>query len=268
MVTGAQRAWKLKRFSKYTLLFAVVGCALVAVLYLSVQLLVKSNIFRLTDIRISGTSHTTERQILDLVGLQQGGSLLRFNAKEAKSRIEAHPWVEQVEIKTQWPSAIEIVVSEFQPFALVNVEEGKEKRLRYVNRTGHVFAEVGQGQELDFPVITGALTPRDVEKGNLVKGSLAEGACNVLLLAAKGNAILPIQAVSEMHLDQQVGLILYLVDHPFPVYFGKDRLQTKYFRLVRVLEQLYAKKQVEAVKEIRMDYLDDKVLVTGAQIDG
>lgn len=90
----------------------------------------------------------------------------------------------------------------------------------------------------------------------------------MLLLAAKGNAILPIQSVSEVHIDQQQGLIVYLIDQPFPVYFGKDRLQTKYFRLVKVLEQLYAKKQVDAVKEIRMDYSDDKILVTGAKIDG
>ena len=84
----------------------------------------------------------------------------------------------------------------------------------------------------------------------------------------EGNAILPIQAVSEVHIDPREGLVIYLVDRPFPVYLGKDRLQTKYFRLVKVLEQLYAKKQVDAVKEIRMDYSNDKVLVTGAEIDG
>ena len=121
---------------------------------------------------------------------------------------------------------------------------------------------------MDFPVITGVAAGRDVDANGFVKGSLAESACALLQLAAKGNAILPIQAVSEVHVDEKRGVILYLVDRPFPVYFGADRLQTKFFRLVKVLEQLYAKKQVDAVKEIRMDYLDDKVLVTGAQIDG
>jgi cell division protein FtsQ len=41
----------------------------------------------------------------------------------------------------------------------VHLEEGKEKRLRYLNRSG-MFSEVGQGQELDFPVITGVLDQR------------------------------------------------------------------------------------------------------------
>jgi len=268
MVIGVQRSGQWKRFSQLTLLAILVCCAVALLFWGSARLLLRSNIFRLSDIRINGEHAVSERQILDLAGLQQGGSLLRFNAKAAEARIAAHPWVESAEIKTQWPSAVEITVSEHQPFALVNVQEDKDRRLRYLSRSGRLFAEVGQGQALDFPVITGITAGKDVDGDGFVKGSLAESACALLQLAAKGNAILPIQAVSEVHIDQQRGVILYLVDRPFPVYFGVDRLQTKYFRLVKVLDQLYAKKQVDAVKEIRMDYLDDKVLVTGAQIDG
>jgi hypothetical protein len=267
-VTGTQRVWRLKQFSKTTLMFMGLAGTLLVILWLSSQLLMRSDIFRLTDIRISGIRTTTERQILDLAGLQRGGSLLRFNTKAAEARIAAHPWVEQVRIRIQWPSAIEIMVSEYQPLALVNIEEQKERRLRYINKEGHVFAEVGQGQELDFPVITGVPLQKEVASNSVVKGGLAEAACSLLLLTARGNAVLPIQSVSEVHLDPQQGLIVYLIDRPFPIYFGKDRLQTKYFRLVKVLEQLYARKQVDAVKEIRMDYSDDKVLVTGAKIDG
>lgn len=268
VVSGAQRAWKWKKLFGNTLLLCVLAGVAAALFWGAKQALFHSNIFHLTDIRVTGTNVTSQRQILDLAGLGQGGSLLRFDAKAAAARIETHPWVEHATITTQWPSAVEIAISEFQPFALVNLEEGKERRLRYLNKTGRLIAEVGQGQELDFPVITGVLIGEDVEGDRLVKGSLAEGACHLLGLAARGNAILPIQAISEIHLDRDLGLILYLVDRPFPIYFGSDRLQTKYFRLIKVLEQLYAKKQVDAVKEIRMDYLDDKVLVTGVQIDG
>ncbi|MBV5316795.1 MAG: FtsQ-type POTRA domain-containing protein [Desulfobulbaceae bacterium] len=267
MVSGAHRAWQLKRLAQIAVLLVVLAGGLAAIVWGATQLLFRSDIFRLTDIRISGVRITTERQILDLAGLQQGNSLLQFNAKAAEAKIAAHPWVDQVKIKAQWPSAVDITVREYQPFALVNVEEGKERRLRYVSREGHVFAEVGQGQEFDFPVITGVVSRKDVTADQFVKGGLAEAACNFLFLASKGNAILPIQSVSEVHVDPQHGLIVYLLDRPFPVYFGKDRLQTKYFRLVKVLEQLYAKKQVEAVKEIRMDYSDDKILVAGAELD-
>ena len=268
MVTGAQRVWKWKRLIRSVLLTGVFLVVTGVSLWGGAQLLLGSTIFRLTDIKVSGNRITTHRQILDLAGLQQGGNLIRFDTKAAVARIESHPWVERAEIRPNWPSAVEVVVTEFQPFALVNVEVGKERHLRYLNRSGRVFGEAGMGQELDFPVITGALAGKDVEGDRLVKGSLADAAISLLLLAARGNAILPVQAVSEIHVDEQRGIVLYLVDRPFPVYFGTDRLQTKYYRLVKVLEQLYSKKQVDAVKEIRMDYLDDKVLVTGVQIDG
>jgi len=267
LVTGSQRAGHLKRFGQMILVIVGLAGVLAVMVWGGSRLLLRSDIFRLTDIRVSGTRITTERQILDLAGVQQGSSLLQFNAKAAEARIAANPWVEQVKINAQWPSTLTIVISEYQPFALANIEEGKERRLRYVSRDGHVFSEVGSGQEFDFPVITGLVQQKDIKADQFIKGGLAEAACSFLAMAAKGNAILPVQSVSEVHVDPQQGLVLYLLDRPFPVYCGKDRLQTKYFRLVRVLEQLYAKKQVDAVKEIRMDYADDKILVAGAEID-
>ena len=267
MVAGAQRLWKWKRLVRGTVFVGLLAVVVGMGLWGATWLLFQSTIFRLTDIKVTGTRIATQQRILDLAGLRQGGSLLRFDAKAAVARIETHPWVERAVITTNWPSAVEITISEHQPFALVNLEEAKERRLYYANRSGRLFAEAGQGQELDFPVITGARLDTDVDAGRLAKGSLADAACGLLGMTAKGNAILPIQAVSEVHVDQKRGVILYLVDRPFPVYFGMDRFQLKYNRLVKVLEQLYAKKQVDAVKEIRMDYLDDKVLVTGVQID-
>lgn len=267
-VSGAQRRWKLKRLSKSTLMLILLGCIVLTAGWLAYQVFIRSNVFRLTDIRVFGTRVATERQILEISGLQRGVSLLRFDEKATAAKIDSHPWVDHVEIKKQWPSAIDITVYEHQPLALVNLENDKEKKLRYLSSQGHVFAEVEQGLDLDYPVITGMQLHRDVETNVLVKGSLAESANFLLVLAAKGNAVLPIQAISEVHLDQKEGLVIYLVDRPFPIYFGKDKLQTKYYRLVKVLEQLYSRKQVDAVKEIRMDYSDDKVLVIGAEIDG
>jgi cell division septal protein FtsQ len=268
VVTGTKRGRQWKELFATFILTGLLAAIAAFLLWVGGRWLLSSDVFRLSDIRITGEQKVTERQILDLAGLQQGGNLLQFDAATAKQRIESLPWVEQVEIHTQWPSAVEIVVSEYQPFALVNVEEGKERHLFYLSRSGRLFSEADQGQELDYPVITGALAGKDVQAGRFVENSLAAAAAQVLQVAAKGNTVLPIQAISEVHVDEAKGLILYLVDRPFPVYFGTDKVQTKYYRLVRVLEQLYAKKLVDAVKEIRMDYIDDKVLVTGAQIDG
>ncbi|MBM9536025.1 cell division protein FtsQ/DivIB [Desulfobulbus alkaliphilus] len=268
VVNGAQRALKWKRLVVATLVMVAVVCLLAAGTWMSRHWLIKSPVFRLTEIRITGVGMITERTILDLAQLRQGVSLFQFDVRAAETRIATHPWIEHVSVKRQWPSTVTITVAEQKPFALVNIEEGQEKRLHYLNRGGRVFARVGQGQELDYPVITGVLRHQDIETDALVHGSLADSAFRLLLLAARGNAVLPVQMVSEVHLDPEQGLIMYLVDQPFPVYLGWDRLQTKYYRLVKILEHLYARKQIDAVKEIRMDYTDDKVLVTGAEVGG
>ncbi|MGI6656948.1 MAG: cell division protein FtsQ/DivIB [Desulfobulbus sp.] len=235
--------------------------------WLGGRALFQSSIFVLTDIRIRGTHMATTRQVLDLAGLQQGRSLLGFDADAAVKRIKSHPWIDEVEITTHWPSAVEIRVIEHQPFALVNVEAGERRRLHYMDASGRLFADAAQGKDLDYPVITGVREGVDVKDGCFVPESAAAAAYKLLHLAAQGNAILPVQAISEVHADPDNGLIVYLVDRPFPIYFGAGNLRTKYFRLVKVLEQLYAKKQIDAVNDIRMDYLDDKVLVTGATVD-
>lgn len=267
-VSGAQRGWRLKRFSRSTLLLIIlVGCT-VAGLWASYRLLAHSDIFRLTDVEVGGTQVTNRRQILDLAGLEPGISLLTFRSALVKAKIAAHPWVEQVEVVTRWPSRVEITVREYRPIALINIEEGMERRLRYVDRNGRVFADVEAGQDIDYPVLTGSQLQQDVVAGAIVKGSLTESGLSLLLLASRGNAILPIQAVSEVHVDPKEGLILFLNEHPFPIHFGREHLQVRFSRLIRVLDRLYNKKQIDAVRGIRMDYSETKVLVTGAEIDG
>ena len=268
VLTGSQKIWKWKQLFGNLFLTGLLVMIAALLLWVGGRWLLSSDVFRLSDIRINGEQNVSERQILDLAGLQQGGNLMQFDVAGAKRRILSLSWVEHVDIHTQWPSTVEITVREYQPFALVNVEDGQQRHLYYLSESGQLFAEAEQGQELDYPVITGVRSGKDVTDGRFVEGSLAASAGQLLKVAARGNTVLPIQAISEVHVDETRGLILYLVDRPFPVYFGTDRLQTKYYRLVKVLDQLYLKKLVDAVKEIRMDYIDDKVLVTGAQIDG
>ena len=95
-------------------------------------------------------------------------------------------------------------------------------------------------------------------------------AANLFLrLAERNNPNLPAQNISEIHFTETGSLILYLVEHPFPIYFGKDEIKRKYSQLRRVLEVLYRKRKggarLEEVAYIRMDYQKDKVLVARNQ---
>lgn len=66
-------------------------------------------------------------------------------------------------------------------------------------------------------------------------------------------------------MDADEGLILYLVEHPFPIFFGEGDIRRKYVRLRKVLEMLYKPRRtgmdIGRVAYIKMDYLKDKVIV-------
>jgi len=256
-----QRTWKLKMLSR-----GVAYCVLVLVLlvsggFLSYGLLSRSDIFRITDLIVQGNSMATEQQILEKAGLKRGLNLLTLDLRQVESLIMEHPWVNRATIRRLWPSTVEITVGENKPLALVNIEREGRKQLYYVNRTGALFAPSTPSRDLDFPVLTGESLGSDVRKMQVTSDSLTAMAIEFLNLASQGNQILPSQAVSEVHVSPAKGLVVYLVDHPFPIYMGKEKIRTRFNLLVRVLAQLYRQDKVKEVAEIRMDYAEDKILV-------
>ena len=96
----------------------------------------------------------------------------------------------------------------------------------------------------------------DLEDGRL--GERAQGALQVLRLAARGNAILPMQSVSEVRVEGEGEVVLYLADHPFPIRFGKENLQAKFNDLLRILKQLYDKGEIGQVAALEMGYGENR----------
>jgi len=250
-----------RAFSRARMLLLVVPLVVVLGGWLSYQGLVRSDVFRLTEVSVTGNRIVSRQQLIEKTGLTRGTNLLVFNVQSAEERAGELAWVDQIDIHIFWPSRVVVTVRERQPLALVNLPGEKGQGLFYVDAGGAVFSPVRPGQDSDFPVLTGELTSLGFENDHIAVGTIAAKALKFLHLAARGNAILPVQAISEIHVDADLGLIVYLVDRPFPIYVGTERIRTKYYRLVKILERLYRKKKIAKIKEIRMDYTENKVLV-------
>lgn len=225
------------------------------------RLLVSSDIFRLTEVTVLGNRTVRERKILEVTGLTRGVNLLEFDIPAAELRAMELDWVDRIDISLSLPTKAVVKIREYEPLALVGIDGTKGSQLYYVSREGDVFAPVKAGEDIDFPVITGDLKSLGLKEEQIADGTLAADALAFLHLAARGNAILPIQAISELHVDSTFGLTVYLVDHTFPIFIGSERISSKYYRLVQILEQLYRKDKMDSIKEIRMDYMENKVLV-------
>ncbi len=217
--------------------------------------LARSDFFQITALRIEGCRRLSKQQILEWSGIDIRSNLLALNIGRVRSKLESHAWVDKAIIERQWPNRLLITVRERRPEALVNLATG----LHYVDDQGVIFAPVRPPEDMDFPVISGvarsdAAQPVDVERLNLALTFIGE--------AGSGNAILPRQNISQVLVTDKGDLILFLADRPVPIYLGQEQLRTKYSRLARVLHWLYTHKRFESITSIRMDYQEDKVLVT------
>jgi len=265
-VVAEQRAWQLKKMGRSAIL-----CLLLAVLagfgcWLTCRTIYRLNIFRLTEVVVQGNKMTGDQQIVDQAGLKTGTSLFSLDTVQAEHLIEALPWVEQARIQRNWPSTLVVVIREYRPLALVNVDQGGGKHLFYVDDEGRVFAPLSIVTDFDFPVLTGPLIIEDLKDMRIRGDSLTGKALDFLKLAAQGNQILPAQAVSEVHVDPGDGLIVYLVDHPFPIYMGKEHIRTRYDRLIKVLDRLYRQDMIKDISEIRVDYTENRILVAKLEL--
>ncbi len=250
-----------RRLSRIYVLFAVVPMFMLLGGWFCYGWLASSDIFRLTELIVTGNRMVSRQQLIEKSGLQQGMNLLGFDVAGARSRMQDFAWVDRVNIHVDWPSRVEITVREHHPLALAHLGTGKGGQLFYLDEKGHIFAPVLPGQDVDFPILTGELRTLGLEDKQILPDTPAAAALSFLRLAARGNAILPAQAVSEVHVDGIRGLTVYLVDRPFPIYMGKERIRTRYYRLVKILERLYRKKKIAGIKEIRMNYTENRVLV-------
>lgn len=222
--------------------------------------------FNVSDIVYSGNEIITKEKLRVASGIVlHQTSLIGLNCAQVEAELLSVPWVARAVVKRNWPSTVEISIVENVPVALLHSEKTDGPQLQYVDRKGVPFLQVKPGADIDFPVITGL---SEIAEPDVRERALSE--VLVLLKMINGNnPYLPAQSVSEIHLDRNGEMVVYLVEYPFPIFFGNSNTSQKYSRLVQVLKTLYktekGKGSISQIEYIQMDYLQDKVLVAQSE---
>jgi cell division protein FtsQ len=226
--------------------------------HLAYKGLCRSVFFRLTAITIEGCQQLNKEQILELSGVDIKTNLLAVSIDEIKKNIEAHDWVKEATVARNWPNELTIHIKERKAVAMINLKQG----LSYLDGNFEVIGPVAPTDDIDFPVITGF---EEVSEPGHDDGGLAAALHDALVLVkegGRGNSFLPCQNISEIHVTEDGDLILYLLDEVFPIYLGRDAMKRKYWRLVKILKGLYKSGEISRIDHIRMDYMEDKALVS------
>jgi cell division protein FtsQ len=265
-----KRKWKQiisglrnKLFRNTFILLALLLCAAVIAQKLYNRLC-HSDFFQITAMKIDGNRMTSKEQIAALSRVDIHSNLLATDISEVKSLLESHPWIARADIIRDWPNRLLITVQEKKPVALLSRDSG----LFYLDNKGMVIAAVSPSQELDFPVITGLENIPSTTAGETRLPDSMQQVMALLKLADRNNTILPEQNISEIHISRNGDLVLYLLERAFPIYLGKEgEISTRYYRLVKVLRDLYKSKEFSEVSYIRFDYQEDTILVGKGEPD-
>ncbi len=218
--------------------------------------------FQVSEVIITGCRVTSSDQLRELAGIVlYQTNMMGLNIAHIERDLQKNSWVFRATVKRNWPSTVEIEIGEHVPVALLHSTEAEPDQLYYVDKKGISFMPVPVGANLDFPVITGLTEMKGLERQ---EKALTE---TLLFLQKVGrnDPHLPAQSVSEIYVNPEGELVVYLVEYPFPIFFGNGDTRKKYQKLIRVLQALYKKERgeeiISSVEYIRMDYFNNKVLV-------
>jgi cell division septal protein FtsQ len=218
--------------------------------------------FRVIKIEVSGCNAVAREKVIEASGIVlRHSSLLTVDIDASRENIAKIPWVARAEVMRDWPGKIVIAIEENAPVALLHAGGGEGSSLRYLDGAGTAFSEASLDGDIDFPIITGWAELTDQE----IKDKAMAEILAFLRKLRSNDPHLPAQSLSEVHITPSGGMVLYLVEYPFPIFFGNGNSEKKYSRLIQVLRVLYkkpnGKELLSQIAYIQMDYLNDKVLV-------
>jgi len=104
------------------------------------------------DITIKGLVHQDAETVLGAIGVAPGGSLLGFDAAQARRTLEGLDWVQQAKVQRLFPNQLEISLTERVPVAIWQ----HDNSYSVIDREGTPMTGFTAAQVVTLPLVTGA----------------------------------------------------------------------------------------------------------------
>ena len=180
--------------------------------------------FAVSEIQVRGGEKVGGSEIVTMAGLRHGMNLWKIDPRSIERKVAKHPWVRKVVVRREFPRRVVIEVEERVPKAIVAL--GK---LYFVDAEGVVFKEVGEGENVNFPLLTGLRFEDLAAPGRVTRRKIQDAIRLGELMG--GNAL----TLSEIHFDAHDRLVLYTMRFPVALHVGWGEWDSKLQRLERVL---------------------------------
>jgi cell division protein FtsQ len=218
---------------------------------LTTQMLLESGYFGVKQVRVEHQVRVSEVDILDASDIEIGDSLFDLELHMIGLKIEEHAWIAKAEVERSFPDQIVIRVVEREARAIIDLDY-----LYYVDRAGEVFKMLDAGDELDYPVITGI--DRQYLLDNPDKTQDSVNLALQLMDALESRTLFNLDDISEIHFEEQEGLVMHTRIGGVPVRMGTQGFDTKLNRLESIYDDL--EPRLMALKYIDLN-VTDRVIV-------
>ncbi len=206
--------------------------------------------FRVNEVEVEGTQKISRETVLSLIELEGMPNLFTLRLGEVAKRLEQHPWIEEVKVRKVFPNKISIRIEERRPIAILQLEEPY-----YIDTKGVIFSPVGDGDELNYPFLTG-LSRQSLEKDPLQAKGLIMKALEFLRIVNQEKAFPP-EEISEIHMEKAFGLQYFTKTEGIEVRMGWGNFGEKLRRLSIIWSDL----QKRGLSVVSIDCSDLKRMI-------
>lgn len=190
-----------------------------------------SSAFAIREIEIVGLGRLDRETVIAASGLAIGQNVFETTIEDARSRLVAHPWIAEADVERRLPGSFSIRIREHQPVAQLALAH------RYlVSEDGTVFKRSEASDPVDLPVVTGVDSARFTSDLPYRAQTMLEVVA--LLHEYGGVGLLRREPLSEVHVEPDGALSLYVGDDPVYVRLGRGPFRTKLRKLRQVFDRL------------------------------
>ncbi|MFC1725427.1 cell division protein FtsQ/DivIB [candidate division KSB1 bacterium] len=203
--------------------------------------IIDKEIFSVKKINIYNNKYLTDQSVLKICQLDENNKIVDIDLKKLKKTILDHGFINDVELRKNYPSTLEIYLKEKTPIAFIS--EGK---IYAVDENGTELPELDFKKVYDIPVITGL---SEVENKELCKKKSLD-----ILKKLKDKNVDIYRHISEINFNEKFNITLYLCSSCIPVQIGEDNIDTKLKDLKYFMNYLSEQKKLESVKYIDLRF--------------
>ncbi|MEQ3363204.1 cell division protein FtsQ/DivIB [Raoultibacter massiliensis] len=117
----ADRARRAQRTYRRYLIRIGLVVALVGALVIGGVVVYNSNLFTITNVRVTGVEHLTATEMTELASVPEGTTLLRVDAGGIQQRLLGEAWVQEASVNRVFPDTLELAITEKTIAAVVSV---------------------------------------------------------------------------------------------------------------------------------------------------